>query len=89
MLVGQNEESALWKLAWGCPPPALVQQLGGQNWGLSVGFVVTAGVIAWIWPLAGIAVKAVSTTELGSMLPTHSRAQMCVRTYTHAGLNAT
>lgn len=70
-------------------PPRLGPASGAPNWGLSVGFVATAGVIARIWPLAGIAVKAVSTAELGSMLPTRRRAQMCVRTYTHADLNAT
>lgn len=39
----------------------------GGNWSLSVGFVATARVIAGIWPLAGIAVKAVTTSELRSM----------------------
>lgn len=63
--------------------PALVQRLGGElepfcrlcgdsRWGW--------GVISWIWPLAGIAVKAVSTSELRS-----SRAQLCVRVHTDKG----
>lgn len=39
----------------------------GGNWSLSLGFVATARVIARIWPLAGIAVKAVTTSELRSM----------------------
>lgn len=38
------------------------------------------GVIFWIWPLAGIAVKAVSRSELSS-----SPAQVCVRIHTDKG----
>lgn len=44
----------------------LAQCLGGKL-EPSAGFVATAGVITGIWPLAGIAVKAVTTSELRSM----------------------
>lgn len=56
----------------------------GENWSLSAGFVATAGVISWIWPLAGIAVKAVRTSGLRS-----SCARMCVCIHTDKGTKMT
>lgn len=69
------------------PPPAFADwpSVWGGNWSLSVGFVATAGVIAGIWPLAGIAVKAVTTCEL-RIMPAHIQyvhTQTGARYHTH------
>lgn len=81
-----------WRLSL-CPPPTSSSastdwpSVWGGNWSLSVGFVATAGVIAGIWPLAGIAVKAVTTSELRSMPCTHTvRAHTDRNTHTGSSM---
>lgn len=71
------------------PPTASTDwpSVWGGNWSLSDSFVATARVIARIWPLAGIAVKAVTTSELGSMAAhtqyVHTHTHGSTHTHTH------
>lgn len=100
MLVGWNEESVLSRMAGGAPllplPFYLCRltqclRVGGWVGAFSVGFVATAGVIGGIWPSAGIAVKAVATSELrGGRTHAHTCTHTCnmfrTHTYTPAGV---
>lgn len=87
-----------WRLSL-YPPTASTDwpSVWGGNWSLSDSFVATARVIARIWPLAGIAVKAVTTSELGSMAThiqhvhtqtgAHTRAAACLIHIQHTYTN--